>query len=304
MKTKSLLLLFFAATLSHFATAQKQDTAFYLKKISLTNNQMGRALVKKDIRQLMKQYDADAVLMPEFHVTVFGKPAIIKYYRQVLDSANVTLCDRRVYDLTVMKGYVIETGYFTWKLIKKDAPEYDYNGKYLRIWKTDNEQNLSLHAEIFGSVSNVSRPQVPVSGYVAPDTTSFPRPEANTIVLTINKLNSQVAGLVRKGDGAAFAAYYTDDAIYMPYYEPMRIGKKSISDYYTGHENPASGIDCVHIGTTKVTDLGDYVLVNGFYNVHWQSGSNSGTVTGKNISIWKRTAAGKLLIYRQMAVHD
>jgi len=38
--------------------------------------------------------------------------------------------------------------------------------------------------------------------------------------------------------------------------------------------------------------------------VDWRGGSYHGTVTGKNINVWKRGPGGELLLFRQMTVHD
>ncbi len=90
----------------------------------------------------------------------------------------------------------------------------------------------------------------------------------------------------------------------MPYYMPMRIGKAAIDAYYREHEDPNTGINAVHIGATRIIDVGNYVLVDGYYKVDWRGGNAHGSVTGKNISVWKRGHSGNLLLFRQMAVHD
>jgi hypothetical protein len=54
----------------------------------------------------------------------------------------------------------------------------------------------------------------------------------------------------------------------------------------------------------KIVDLRDVMLINNYYYVHWGNGESGGHISGKNISVWKRSPDGRLMIYRQMAVHD
>ena len=86
---------------------------------------------------------------------------------------------------------------------------------------------------------------------------------------------------------------------------PMVSGKTAIDAYYREHEDPNSLIRAVRISALNVIPAGEYVLVNALYQVDWGGKTGAhGTVTGKNITVWKRQANGQLLIFRQMAAHD
>ena len=163
---------------------------------------------------------------------------------------------------------------------------------------------MRLLSEITGSCKPIDRADLPLSALQVPDTTLLPKQKPDAATRAIQTLNNQVSALIVQSKGREFAKYYTNDAIYMPYYRGMLIGRPAINAYYIEHEDPKTGIDAVNIGTTRVIKAANYVLVDAYYRVDWRAGNSHGTVYGKNISVWKREPGGRLLIFRQMAVND
>jgi len=297
LKNKLLIVLFLTATWQ----TRAQDS--YMQQLTLINNQMAAAWLHHDASGLLRVYATDAVSMPEFHLTLFGKKAIAHYLQEWMDSVRVNSYTRQTHDITKAGDYLVETGTFSnhFSLAKKTV---DYEGKYLNVWRIEPGGGLKLLSEITGSVKNLERPDLPMSALQIPDTTILTKPPVNATSSAIQSLDDRVAALVVQRKGKDFANYYTNDAIYMPYYMPMMVGKPAIDGYYRQHEDPNTGIDDVYIRATRIIDTGDYVLVDGYYKVDWRGGTAHGTVTGKNISVWKRGKTGQLLLYRQMAVHD
>jgi ketosteroid isomerase-like protein len=284
-------------------TLQSRAQSSYAQQVRVINKQIAAAYLHHDTTALLRIYANDAVSMPEYHLTLFGKKAIAQYLQGWMDSARVDSYSRQTYDITKAGGYLVETGTFSNKFsLQKKA--VDYEGKYLNIWKIKHDGSLQLISEITGATKNIERSDLPLSTLQIPDTSILTKPAVNATTLAIQSLDDQVAALVVQRRGKDFAKYYTDNAIYMPYFMPMQIGKTAIDAYYREHEDPNTGIDAVHIGSTRIIDTGNYVLVDAYYKVDWRGGSAHGTVTGKNISVWKRDPDGLLLLFRQMAVHD
>lgn len=284
-------------------TLQTQAQHSYMQQLHVINKQIAAAYLHHDTAGLLRIYADKAVSMPEYHLTLFGKKAIGNYLRKWMDSARVDSYSRQTYDITKAGDYLVETGTFSNKFsLRKKA--IDYEGKYLNIWQMKPGGGLQLISEITGSTKDLERADLPLSTLQIPDTTLLPKPKADQTRITIQSLDDQVAELVVQRRGKDFAKYYTTDAIYMPYYMPMEIGKAAIDAYYREHEDPNTKIDAVHIGASRIIDVANYVLVDGYYKVDWRGGSTHGSITGKNISVWKRDGNGHLLLFRQMAVHD
>jgi ketosteroid isomerase-like protein len=284
-------------------TLQTRAQQSYMQKLRVVNGQIAAAWLHHDTAALLRIYADEAVSMPEYHLTLFGKKAIAQYLQEWMDSATVNSYSRKTYDITKTGDYLVETGTFSNKFsLRKKA--VDYEGKYLDIWQIRPDGGLQLISEITGSTKNIDRSDLPLSTLQIPDTTLLPKPNADQTNKAIQSLDDEVAELVVQRRGKDFAKYYATDAIYMPYYMPMQIGKASIDAYYIEHEDPNTKIDAVHIGSVRIIDVSDYVLVDGYYKVDWNGGSVHGSVTGKNINVWRRDHSGHLLLFRQMTVHD
>ena len=65
-------------------------------------------------------------------------------------------------------------------------------------------------------------------------------------------------------------------------------------------------IESLMLSTGNITpmDDGKLQLEQGFYRVGWRAGSDSGTVAGKSLNLWKRDQDGTLMLYRQAVNHD
>ena len=275
----------------------------YGQRLQVVHNQMATAYLHHDASALSRIYATDAVVMPEYHPALFGKNAIAAYLGQWMDSARVDSYTRHTYDITKAGAYLVETGTFSNKFILRKRA-VDYEGKYIDIWRIKSDGGLQLLSEITGSTKNIDRSDLPLSAFQILDIPILPKPTVNATSVAIQSLNEQVASLVVHGNGKEFAKYYTDDAIYMPYYSPPLIGKAALDAWYRQHENPNTTISATHIGATRLIDVGAYVLEDAYYKVEWPGGDPRTSVTGKNITVWKREPDGHLLIFRQMTVHD
>src|SRR6202012_4233465 len=126
------------------------------------------------------------------------------------------------------------------------------DGKYLAVWKIVPGGGLKLLSEISGAAKYMDRADLPLSALQLPDSSKLPKPGRSAAGLAVQSLNNDIAELVVKRNGSEFSKYYTDDAIYMPYYMPMLIGNPAIDAYYREHEDPTAIIRAVHIGETRI----------------------------------------------------
>lgn len=275
------------------------------EQVEKLNLQFAKALEKGDVPAMLKYYAADALIMPEYHTTLFNSKDIAGYYKRWLATTKDNRYQRTIYSVKVVDGYLLESGTFTHDFTQEGKQPFHYSGKYIHVWRIGKKQSLTLVSEIWGSATWFDRASMPLSSEAGTPVQITPvKPVDKLLADSIIHNNAQVARLVKERNGPAFSAFYTDDAIYMPYYTPMVIGKDSIHSYYVKHEDPAVTIDDVQINMSRMLPAGDYILVNGFYNVKWRAGENSGLVTGKSINIWKREKDGKLRLYWQMTNHD
>lgn len=274
------------------------------EQIETLNRQFATALEKGDVPAMMRYYATDAVSMPEHHPTLFNRAAITQYYQQWQKATSSNRYQRTIYAIKAADGYLLETGTYTHDFTQPGKQPFRYSGKYVHIWRIGKKQKLTLVSEIWGAAAGFEHAALPQLPPPTPLQIAPIKPADSPLARIINNNNAAIAQLVKDRNGAAFSEYYTDDAIYMPYYMPMVIGKDSIHQYYVVHEDPNVGIDTVQIKISRILPAGDYVLVNGYYRVNWRAGGNSGLVTGKSINIWRKEPDGKFRLYWQMTNHD
>lgn len=279
--------------------------AGFRESIETLNRQFATALEKGDVPAMMRYYAADAVSMPEHHPTLFNRTSITEYYQQWLKATSGNKYQRTIYAIKPTDGYLLESGTYIHDFTQPGQQSFRYSGKYVHIWRIGKKQELTLVSEIWGASAGFDHAALPRLTSPIPPLEITPVKRADSsLARSINNNNLAIAQLVKDRNGAAFSEYYTDDAIYMPYYMPMVIGKDSIHQYYVIHEDPNVGIDTVQIRISRMLPAGGYVLVNGFYRVNWRAGGNSGLVTGKSINIWRKEPDGKFRLYWQMTNHD
>ncbi|SHL62459.1 Ketosteroid isomerase homolog [Chitinophaga jiangningensis] len=270
-------------------------------KLAAINQQIDNAWATRDLNGIMAYYNSRSVVMPEYNPTLYGKAAIATFISTWLDSVKHSNTTHTITDLQVLKNHVIEIGNYTTTLLYGDNAPYIYQAKYLQVWDISSPQHLVLLAQIQGATNYIDRKVFPAITVLQK---AIPSPEKNKIHKLIAAQNQVFENNVKTRNGANMAGLYATDAIYMPYYASAIKGLDSINAYYVMHEDPAVGIDQVEINMSSLKNLGDFVLVNGYYTVHWNAGGNKGIVSGKSINVWRRETDGNYKMFRQMVVHD
>lgn len=309
MRNKYLLiviLLLFSAK----SPAQKtinQNVKEWKDKLQSINNQIEDAFESKTINGIMKYYDEkEPTCMPEYYKTLYTKNGIAYYYQQWFDNVTIKTYKRDIYEVLVIKNYLIEIGNFTNNFITHDGILFDYEGKYMNVWRIEKNQDLTLISEIWGSDTPIDKS---VFSFLKPQA-SDPQQLRVTKSLSeeVKSRNDLIAKYVKKREGEKHATeLFTNDAIYMTYDTPMLIGMENIKPYFIEHEKPNEvSIDFLEIKTSTMIALGNFVIEYGYYNVDvsWDKKKGQAYVTGKSINLWKRDENGVLKLYRQMVNHD
>jgi ketosteroid isomerase-like protein len=270
-------------------------------QIQQLNEKQSQAYLNSDKVRLMQMYATDAVCLPEYHSPLYQKADIEQYFTKFFQNAQIELFKKEIYEVTLMGNMISEIGTYQLKQKSKET----INGKYLIIWEKDKNGVLKINAEAWGAVKYIDRNQVPYAQN--PRIESIPNIKVRAsqkIIKELAQQNDFINQTVAGRDGGRHAEAFSDDAIFMHYYQPMIIGKENIKTYLIGHESPNVKLDSLQIRASKIQDLGRFVIEHGYYSVNWSDGTNGGKSIGKSINIWKRDENGVLKVYRQMVNHD
>jgi len=108
---------------------------------------------------------------------------------------------------------------------------------------------------------------------------------------SIEEGNRKFGEAVRKGDGAAIAALYTEDAKLLPPNSEMIQGREGIQAFWTG--GLKMGIKDAILTTVEVLGTGDMVCEIGRYDLTIKSeGQETIKDVGKYLVIWKKSVDG------------
>lgn len=301
----TVLLLFFGESFAQKKTIKNAED--WKEKLKAINSQFADAFINKDINAIMKYYDSkEPTLMPEYYIALYTKEGIQYYYQQWLDNVTINTYKKNIYEVQIIKNYLIEIGTFTNNFIKTDGTLLNYDGKYLNVWRIEKSQDLTLVSEIWGSNTAVDKSNF---SFIKPQESIIPKLEINkSIADEVSKRNELIAKLVKNREGEKHATeLFAKDAIYMTYDTPMLVGMENIKPYFIEHEKPNGvSIDFLQIKASRMIALDKYILEYGYYyvDVSWDNKKGKATVTGKSTNLWKRDENGVLMLYRQMVNHD
>ena len=111
----------------------------------------------------------------------------------------------------------------------------------------------------------------------------------------ITAANAQFSAAVAKGDAAAVAALYTDDAVLMPAGSDNLKGRAAILKFWQGALS--SGVGAVKFTSIDVFGRGAMATEVGEYELSDKAGKSIDH--GKYIVVWRRDA-GRLKLHRDM----
>ena len=108
---------------------------------------------------------------------------------------------------------------------------------------------------------------------------------------TITQNSVRLAEAYNRGDAAAVAAMYTDDAVLLPPNFQMQEGRQAIQDFWALARQ--IGIRDLALETTRVEERGDAAWEIGVYTLKIQpEGAAPIEDKGKYVVVWKRAGDG------------
>lgn len=292
---KSTCLLLAVIFLWQYATAQLKD------QLQSINLELAASLEKGDVQKLMSYYDDSAICMPEYHASLYRKQDVQHFYGERFKTTVIADYVKKIFEVAVFGNYVTEIGTFTSTLAKRGKAPVLYNGKYFNVWKKGKD-GLKIVSEVWGSTSYIDRSLLfdstehYASGWMPPL-------KVDALTKEIMGSNQQITKAVLGRDAKGQYELFTEDAIYMPYYDTLYLGKEKIARYFEEHYAPEVNTDSLNILTSRTIDLGNFVIEYGYYSVVWSAGKDRGRLTGKSTNLWKRDKKGWLR-YRQLVTHD
>ena len=117
---------------------------------------------------------------------------------------------------------------------------------------------------------------------------------SSELKMSINNMTDKYSQAMLSGDYNTIAGFFTDDAIFLPAYEPTVRGKDAILQ--NNKKNVESGVkySSFKINSTDAFGSGDLVYEIGAYNVSFTAPDNKTALNdqGKYLNIWQKQNDG------------
>jgi hypothetical protein len=260
-----------------------------------------------DLKSFLKYYDANAISMPEYQLTLQGANHIETFYKEIFTRQKVKTLERRTTEIIDLGKTIVEIGIF-----KKEYSNFNsgdtiltQNGKYWNVWDIQQEENFKIKGEAFGFFHPVRHPEELIVHL------NKRQPDESEIVLQkeipfeLKAYNALMEKGVRIRDGNLRSQFFTDDGSFMPFADTTVTGMDKIKPYLTAYSSRGTvTIDTIMCYTYDFENFDDYILEYDMFKVKWSVPDFSGRTEGKGIRIWKRQEDKSLKLYREIGTHN
>ena len=177
---------------------------------------------------------------------------------------------------------------FILKFSSAHDPQGEYSGKYMILWRNDNEGKLKIVSETFGADQHIEPEAVPYAN-VQVDETPFTALDrvGRRLIAEVEAFDAVVIKAVAEGDGNARANGFTNDAILLSNFDSIQVGMENIRPKMLKTYTSDISFIVKH-SYNRIYDLGDYVFVNGQYRGGWGDSIKGGRFQGNMSNLLRR----------------
>lgn len=284
-------------------SAQKVEEKTLEQQLATLNQQISRWYQQQQVDSIIQFYDKKVTFMPEYKPALYDVKSVSNFYKDWWSTTTIEKYQKNIFEVYSFDNYVVEIGTFELDYTQNKSNLKEYDGKYMILWQKSNTGQWTILSEIFNANKYLKASESPYATISVKETTTLPQPNVpTTLKEEILERNKWLKKVVETGDGPARVKGFMTDAVYLPHFQPMKIGLAEIEPYLLKIYRPEAKLYTnQHI--CQIYDFGDFVLTNGHYKGGWGS-ENGGTFEGNMMNLYKRNEAGKLLMYRQLTNND
>lgn len=299
-----LCIIILTGTLNCYSKSHKtieRGTDEFRTEIEAINTRTEQLYITENINLLTDLYTEHLTFFPEYKRAIFDKEKLKKFFIDWFRTGDVKAYRKDIYTVEVYSDHVLEIGAFNMSYSSVHHSEGAYKGKYMILWKRDEEGKLNIVSETFSADSYIDPEAVPYASVQVKESNSVSALHNinRELLHEIEAFNAVVLKAVAEGDGDARARGFTNDAILLSNSDSMRVGMDAIRTKMLKTYTPDISFQVKHT-YNRIYDLGDYVFVNGHYKGEWGDSARGGKFEGNMSSLMKKTESGNLLMHRQL----
>lgn len=269
------------------------------ERIRQQNKKLIDAALYKNSDLMDKVYLDSCLLLAEYQPMLDGKTKIKTYYNELFKRQNLKEYTKKTIEVFEFEKLVLEIGTFR----KEFVDTTTQTGKYFNVWQKHSSGQLYLKAETFGFYEPLSNPEKLQVKALTDDSKPLSGRFNKKIPMEIQAYHALGENRVRDRDTEGTVAAYTDDAVYYPFADSAKTGRKGLLKHFTAyHKNPVK-IDSIETWTYDYDLVEDGIIRYSKFYVKWTVPGYTGTTRGSGIAYWRRTEDNALKIHRQLGTH-
>jgi ketosteroid isomerase-like protein len=287
--------------LSGYATAEQNKITFDIQSESYAN-----AVAREDMQALSEHFLDTSVFLLQAFPSIHTKPHIQQYFTRLFEQNLVTSFSRDPIEVVNMGQKQAEAGQFILDFIDSSGNARRIKGSYLTIWRSFPSSNAKIEVDLWNFDTAVDFKHTFVFDDIPSTVTAYEPhlPISSDASIEIAAYSALIKESVLLRDGHVLSNLYSKDGLIIPNHNPPIKGHDAISTYWNEHILEIPSLEGLQQRTTKLEDLGQYVIQHSSHIVVWRAGQYSGVNTGKHIRIWQRQPSGRLKIRILASAYD
>lgn len=299
-----ILIIFFIISCSHVSKNKDPEAEKIKAKLEMINKRIENCFEKKQVDSLVNFYAKEFYYLPEYKQAITNASYLKSFFKDWLDVVSIKNYEKKIYDVKLISSYACEIGTFNLDYLTQNRDKKNYTGKYMVMWKRNDDDSLQILSEIFGSDKQINAEKMPYASVVVKENDLLKKNFlGKRLDVEMETVDSLLVQSILNGDGYARAKGFADDGIYMPHFDKMLVGMSAIKPYMIKTYQRgfiASVINTYH----EIFDVGDFVFLDGHFKVNLENSTSKSSFEGEMSNLMIREKNGKLLMFRQLAHND
>jgi ketosteroid isomerase-like protein len=271
--------------------------------LEIINKRIENCFELKQVESLVNFYAQEFYFLPEYKQAISNTNDLRSFYKDWLDVVTIKNYEKKIYDVKLMSDYACEIGTFNVDYLKQNGDAASYAGKYMVMWKRNDDSSLQILSEIFGSDKAIDPSKMPYASVTVKENDLLKKNMlGKELAVEMHIVDSVMVQSILNGDGVARAKGFADDGIYMPHFDKMQVGMKEIKPYMI--KTYQRGFITEVINTYhEIFAVGEFVFLDGHFKVYLENANSRSSFEGDMSNLMIRKNA-KLLMFRQLAHND
>lgn len=263
------------------------------------NKILTEAALRKNTSLMDSVYLDSCLLLAEYQPMLDGKTKVNLYYDELFKRQHLKEYTKTTIEVHEFEKLVLEIGTF-----KKEFMDTTVQtGKYFNVWQKHASGQLYLKTEAFGFYGPIANPEALRVLELTDDGPPLQGRFNKRIPMEIQAYHALGENRVRDRDTEGTVASYTHDAVYYPFADSAKTGRKGLLKHFKAyHKNPVK-IDSIETWTYDYDLVADGIIRYSKFYVKWTVPGYTGTTTGSGVAYWRRTKNNDLKIHRQLGTH-